>query len=98
MKDKKEPQKVVCSECGAELNRSDSIVFADRIFCSECLDRVTVLCDRCRDRIWQDRSVGDENVTLCQECYDDYYTSCDRCGRIIRNSDSYYVDEDSDEP
>ena len=98
MKDKKEPQKVVCSECGAELNRSDSIVFADRVFCSECLDRVTVVCDRCGDRIWQDRSIGDENVTLCQECYDDYYTSCDRCGRIIRNSDSYYVDEDSDEP
>ena len=98
MKDKKEPQKVVCSECGAELNRSDSSVFADRIFCSECLDRVTVVCDRCGDRIWQDRSIGDENVTLCQECYDDYYTSCDRCGRIIRNSDSYYVDEDSDEP
>ena len=92
MKDTKETQKVVCSECGAGLNPSDTCTFAGRTFCADCLDRVTVVCERCGDRIWRDASAGDENIALCQECYDDHYTNCTRCGRLLRNDDAYYED------
>ena len=98
MKDTKETKKVICSECGLELNESDACSFGDRIFCADCLDVVTVLCDRCGDRIWRNDSSGDENVALCQDCYDDHYTHCSRCGRLIRYDDAYYEDDESDDP
>ena len=98
MKDKKETKKIVCSECGMELNQSDACTFEGSTFCSECLDNVTVLCDRCGDRIWRDDAAGDENIALCQDCYDDHYTSCTRCGRLLRNDYAYYEDDESDDP
>ena len=98
MKDTKETKKVVCSECGLELNEADACSFGGRTFCADCLDNVTVLCDRCGDRIWRDSSAGDENIALCQDCYDDHYTHCTRCSRLIRYDDAYYEDDESDDP
>ena len=38
MKDTKETKKVVCSECGLELNEADACSFGGRTFCSDCLN------------------------------------------------------------
>ena len=91
-----EDYRIYCSECDCELGIDEVRYFADRAYCADCLDEVTLLCYECGMRIYREDAVGgDDERPLCEHCYEDYFTNCDECGRMIRQENAYY-DDDSD--
>lgn len=88
----------ICDICGNEHPVKSRTLFDNQALCPSCLDEHTVLCTHCEKRIWKDHNSGTEDMPLCDPCYSRYYTNCERCGRLIRNEDAYYEDEDSDDP
>ena len=86
---------IFCSECGCELGIDEVHYMADRAFCSECLDELTVCCFECGTRIFREDSVcGDPDRPVCESCYDDYFTNCAECGRMIYQENAYYDEYD----
>lgn len=87
-------EKIVCSECGAEVERDELIEFDGRQLCESCLSGLTTVCNCCGDRIWRNDAEGDGSITLCRHCYEYNYSECEECGRLIHNDDAYYTDDD----
>ena len=87
-----------CDHCGQELTADRQIEFDGQTLCEDCFEELTTTCDRCGDRIWRNNSVGDSDTVLCEDCFDEYYHHCADCGRLIHNDDTYYADDDSEEP
>lgn len=90
-------ERILCSNCGAEINSESAIEYNGQTLCSDCFDELTTVCDCCGSRIHRDDAEGNGSITLCQRCYEYNYTSCEECGALIHNDDAYYYD-DSDYP
>ena len=88
----------VCSICGVHSFSEQLTEFDGKQLCQSCLNIETVVCSHCGKRIWSDNNQGNNSMPLCQECYDEYYTRCSDCDRVIRRSDAYYEDDESEDP
>ena len=93
-----EPETAACSCCGAVHPSSELTLVDCYLYCSDCLDRETVVCAHCGCRILFDDNAGIADFPLCQRCYDDHYTTCTRCESLISQDNAYYGDEESSEP
>ena len=45
---------LICSECGAILERENYHEFEGYIYCEDCLNEKTVVCMNCNERIWRE--------------------------------------------
>ena len=88
-------EKIVCSMCGATLNKENTRSFDGELMCEECYANNVTFCDHCNTEIWRDSAESDGQITLCGRCYDNYYSVCQDCGRFLGNDEGYY-DDDSD--
>lgn len=88
----------VCSICGVHSFSEQLTEFDGKQLCQSCLNIETVVCSHCGKRIWSDNNQGNNSMPLCQVCYDEYYTRCSDCDRVIRRSDAYYEDDESEDP
>ena len=89
---------LICSECGAILERENYHEFEGHIYCEDCLNEKTVVCMNCNERIWREDAEGNSNLVLCRHCYDFSYTNCEDCGRLIHNDSAYYLSEEDEYP
>ena len=83
-------EKMICYECGRDLDSEESHPFDDRILCEECYLARTVCCDCCGDRVWREESEGDGSIVLCLHCWETRYSTCEDCGALIPNDDAFY--------
>lgn len=88
----------LCDHCGTHHPIHTLTVFRDQNLCPECLEETTLICSRCGERIWAEDNAGNDATPLCDPCYTYHYTNCSSCGRLIRNGDARYLDEDDDYP
>ena len=88
----------ICGQCGEEHPLEQCCMVGEEELCERCAQEETLLCIRCGTRIWREGNAGDTDTPLCQQCYDRFYTSCECCGRLIRNDDVCYEDDDEDYP
>ncbi len=88
----------ICSMCGTVITEENLVEFDDQELCERCLQEETSICRECGERLWNADDCGDSLYGhLCQDCRDDYFTTCVHCGRLIRNDDAHYEDDDEDE-
>ena len=88
----------ICTRCHGEFPWGQQNEMRGESLCPSCLEEESVVCHVCRERIWNEDNAGSGCAPLCQRCYDRYYTTCERCGRIIREEDARYADEDEEDP
>lgn len=88
----------VCSVCGERMLCEDVYYFEDEVYCSACLDEMTIVCDHCGERVRESDAVTDDNTSLCNRCYENNYYSCENCGTIIAADSAYYLDNDEEYP
>ena len=93
-----ETETVTCYFCSGEFDPEDITHFDGRDCCEDCLTDETYTCDRCGERVWHNNAVTDENIALCDSCYTNYYNTCNNCNRIIHTDESFYPEDDNDEP
>lgn len=88
----------VCDRCLEEFDISEQYVFDEGVYCPDCIDEVSVVCAHCGERIPANGNAGTDETPLCSVCANDYYCFCEGCGQLIRNEDTYYLDDDEDTP
>ena len=91
-------QELTCAFCGTALTDVEANHFDDTVLCRDCLRNHTSICCCCDHRIWDEDNCGSDYTVLCETCRDEEYTNCDRCGRLIRNDEVYYIDDNEDIP
>ena len=87
-------EKYLCSHCGAELTHEELTEFEGKIYCAECLERLTTTCDCCGRRILCCDAESDGSTLICERCYEYGYTRCEGCCCIISNDEANYTDGD----
>lgn len=85
-----------CALCGSLHPQEELYEFDGKLLCSHCLQANTVICQDCGNRIWVSENAGSIDVPLCRHCFDRGYLTCIHCGRLIREQDAYYEDDDDD--
>ena len=86
-----------CYACGTLLPDEQLIPFGDRLYCTDCLEQLTVRCQNCGDPILREDNAGDTHTPLCTYCRENDYTVCSRCGTLISEETAHYLDSDDDE-
>jgi hypothetical protein len=76
-----------CSECQQEFKEGEMITFDDRLWCEDCLSRVTTICVECEERVYISRARYVNNDPVCESCYNDRYFQCDCCRRHYPHED-----------
>ena len=96
MEENNNGNRMVCSNCGAEISEGDDFETIDgEIVCTDCVEQHTTTCDRCGAIIWTSESYGDDYTTLCSGCYHNHYTRCCCCDALLHEDDSYNLEGDS---
>ena len=83
-----------CSECGC-INEP-LFEFGDKLFCSDCLDRVTFVCACCGERFYTEDARETEDGDVCDSCLVDEYGRCDACDTWMKQRYLSWC-EDTDE-
>ena len=80
-----------CSICGAEIKEDEALTeFQGKYYCSDCLDRETIICECCNERILFDDSVDGR---VCHDCYVDHYCRCTECDALLHEADAHYYND-----
>ena len=96
MEENNNENRMVCSNCGAEIDEGDDFeTLNGQILCTACVERCTTTCDRCGEMIWRDDEYGDDYTTLCASCYHNHYVRCCCCDALLHEDDAYNIDGDS---
>ena len=81
----------ICPICGAEIKDGETLTeFQGKYYCSDYLDRETIVCERCNERVLFDESVDGR---LCQDCYVEHYCRCAECGALLHEDDANYYSD-----
>ena len=89
---------LTCVCCGAEVHRDEVYCVGDQLLCRDCADEKTFICDNCGFRHWNSDNQGDDRYDLCPSCREEYFVACSECGRLISNSEAWYMEDDDDTP
>lgn len=87
---------LTCVCCGAEVHRNDVYYVNDQPLCRNCADEETFICDSCGFRHWNSNNLGSDTLDLCPSCREEYYVTCSVCGRLVRNGEAQYEDDDAE--
>ncbi len=80
-----------CSICGAEIKEDEVLTeFQGKYYCSDCLERETIICECCNERILFDDSVDGR---VCHDCYADHYCRCTECDALLHEADAHYYND-----
>lgn len=90
------PYQFTCDRCGTVLPIGAAVGCEGDRLCPDCSDELTVLCDCCSTRIYLDNAVCDTRTTLCRSCYEAHYVTCSDCDAILRESETYYGEDDGE--
>jgi hypothetical protein len=85
--------KMICSDCGREIDEEDAININGDYYCHECVR----YCDHCGEYVREEdgQYIDNLNIDVCDYCLERYYRRCDDCGDWQRAYDMTDVSNDS---